>query len=80
MTDFLTEYDRGLIQKLTSELRRKNDLSCQREVLVSCTEAARLLGKTPATISKMLFDGRLHKTTLGASTGIKLSEIQTYSQ
>lgn len=46
------------------------------EVLVSCTEAARLLGKTPATISTMIRDGRLSKTTIGQSTGIRLSEIR----
>ena len=44
-------------------------------ILVSCTDAARLLGKTTPTISKMLKDGRLNKTTIGISTGIRLSEV-----
>lgn len=45
------------------------------EILVSCTEAARLLGKTPPTISMMIRDGRLHKTSIDGSTGIRLSEV-----
>ena len=46
-----------------------------RDILVSCTEAARLLGRSTKTISMMLCDGRLHKTTIGRSTGIRLSDI-----
>lgn len=46
------------------------------DVLVSCTEAARLLGITPKTISMMLRDGRLKKVTLGKSTGIRLSDLE----
>ena len=44
-------------------------------ILISCTEAARILGKTAPTISAMLKDGRLNKTTIGISTGIRLSEV-----
>lgn len=47
-----------------------------RDVIVSCREAARLLGKTPATISTMIREKRLSKVTIDGSTGIKLSEIQ----
>lgn len=46
------------------------------DVLVSCTEAARLLGKSPNTISKMIHDGRLHRSVIGRSTGIRLSDIR----
>lgn len=45
------------------------------EVLVSCTEAARLLNKSPNTITNMLREGRLHRATIGKSSGIRLSEI-----
>ena len=44
-------------------------------ILVSCTEAARLLGKTKVTISTMIREKRLTKVTIGESTGIRLSEI-----
>lgn len=45
------------------------------EVLVSCREAARLLGVTSATVTRMLTDGRLEKKTIGESTGIPLHSI-----
>lgn len=46
------------------------------DVVVSCTESARLLGVTPKTISAMIRDGRLTKVTIDGSTGIRLSEIE----
>ena len=46
------------------------------DVLVSGREAARLLHKNPTTISLMIRDGRLTKTTIAGSTGIRLSEIR----
>ena len=59
---------------LTAQLERWNDMN-NNDILVSCTEAARLLGKSAPTISAMVKDGRLHKTTIGISTGIRLSEV-----
>lgn len=67
--------DRARMDLLTAQLERWNDIN-NNDILVSCTEAARLLGKTPPTISKMIKDGRLNKTTIGGSTGIRLSEIR----
>lgn len=51
-------------------------LSGEEVVLVSCNEAARLLGVTPPTITNMLRQHRLTKVTIGNSTGIRLSEIR----
>lgn len=51
-------------------LSRRDD-----DILVSCTEASRLLGKTKTTISMMIREKRLNKVTIGGSTGIRLSEI-----
>ena len=48
------------------------------EILISCREAARLLGRTEKTVSMMLRDGRLSKVTIGRSTGIKLSDIRKF--
>lgn len=45
------------------------------DVLVSCSEASRLLGKTRTTISVMIREKRLNKVTIGESTGIRLSDI-----
>lgn len=45
------------------------------EVLVTCTEAARLLGVNNNTITSMLKEGRLHRSVIDGSTGIRLSEV-----
>lgn len=47
-----------------------------RNVLVSCSEAARLLGVTPTAISLMIKQNRLHKIRLEKSTGIRLSDVR----
>ena len=51
-------------------------LSSSDDVLVSCSEASRLLGKTRTTISAMIREKRLNKVTIGESTGIRLSDIR----
>ena len=68
----LSVADRERIDLLLKELGK---LGKPVVVLVSCKEAARLLGKSCKTISAMINDGRLRKTTIGCSTGILLSEI-----
>lgn len=45
------------------------------DVLISCTEASRLLGKSKTTISTMIREKRLEKVTIGESTGIRLSDV-----
>ena len=54
----------------------REDMVERMEVLVSCSEAARLLGRNPSTVSQMIREKRLEKTTIGSSTGIRLSEIK----
>lgn len=71
-TKRLADDERRLLQEII-EIVRGNSIP---DVLVSCTEAGRLIGRTPATISQMIRDGRLHKATIGSSTGIRLSEIR----
>jgi len=44
-------------------------------ILLSCAEAGRQLGVRQNTITRYIRDGRLHKTTIGQSTGIRLSEV-----
>jgi len=70
----LSTSERFLITELTEQLRTRHN-----DILVSCSEAARLLNVTPATVSTYIKQGRLHKVTLGFSTGIRLSEIQKYA-
>lgn len=72
----LSTPDRARIDNLTAELARYND-RFNDDVVVSCTEAGRLLRKTPVTISQWIKEGRLHKVARGASVGILLSEIRS---
>ena len=59
------------LKDIANERRDNDDV-----VIVSCKEAARLLGVSPKTVSMMLRDGRLDKSTIGGSTGIRLSQIR----
>lgn len=47
------------------------------DVIVTCAEAARLLGRSVATISHMIKDGRLDKVTVKGSTGIRLNQVMS---
>ena len=58
------------VSLITDMLSNRDD-----DVLVSCTEASRLLGKSKTTISTMIREKRLNKVTIGESTGIRLSDV-----
>ena len=75
MDSVLSPADRARIDNLTEMLRAYNAPLFE-DALVSCVEAARLLRRSPKTISMMLREGRLTKRTIGKSTGIPLSEIR----
>lgn len=45
------------------------------DILVPCSEAGRHLDVSPTTVSRYIREGRLHKTVIGQSTGIRLSEV-----
>lgn len=70
----LSDDDRKRIDSLTRELKLLNK-GGRIEILLSCREAARLIGRTPCTITTMLKDGRLTRKTIGESTGIPLSDV-----
>lgn len=72
----MNEIDLSLIAEHTAQLKRFNDYHEGEDVLVSCTEAARILGKTPGTISAWLRQGKIRKTTIGVSTGIRLRDLR----
>ena len=44
-------------------------------ILVSCSEAGRHLDVSQTTVSRYIREGRLHKTAIGQSVGIRLSEV-----
>lgn len=73
----LSQTDRELIAELTaSNNRLAAALEGQKvERVYSCGEAARLLGKSPQTISRYVAQGRLKKAVRGGRVGIPESEI-----
>ncbi len=72
----LTPNETLTLQEHTAELKRFNDFREKEVVLVSCTEAARLCGVKRPTISKWINEGKIHKTAIGESIGIKLDEVR----
>lgn len=70
----LSDSDRILLDDLRSEMQRMNDEKIP-DVLISCTETARYLGYSLATISTYIKQGKLTKRTKGKVTGIPLRDI-----
>ena len=79
------EFSIPFLDELIEELRANNDkldgiithLESENDnILVSCSEAARHLGVTLQTVSKMLKEGRLHRVSEGESRGIRFSEVK----
>ncbi len=69
------------IESIAAELERVTDgmekaIRDQYDnILVSCSEAGRHLNVSPTTVSRYIREGRLHKTAIGQSVGIRLSEV-----
>ena len=76
-THSLSLTDAQLIAELTaSNNRLAAALEGQKtERVYSCAEAAKILGKTPQTISRYLAQGRIKKGVRGGVVGIPQSEI-----
>jgi len=70
----LSDADWALITELKSEIKRMTDMKIP-EVLVSCTEAARLLGVTNNTVSSWIRRKKLTKRTIDGVTGILLADL-----
>lgn len=69
------------LESIASELERITDglekaIEKQYDnILVSCSEAGRHLDVSPTTVSRYIREGKLHKTAIGQSTGIRMSEV-----
>ena len=59
-----------MLGELEKAIIRKYD-----DILVSNNEAARHLGCTPNTVSRMIREGRLERVSIGDSIGIRYSSI-----
>lgn len=73
----LRENNKQLIEltERVSNIEMMEEGSSPEEVL-SCTEAAALLGRSRQWISNMLRCGKLHKIVRGPRTGILLTELK----
>ena len=61
-----------MLERIEKKMLAKDD-----DVLVSCTEAARILGVNRSTVASMIGQRRLTKVTIGLSTGIRLSQVRS---
>lgn len=66
----------NIVNRLESSVSAlERALARDENILLSCNEAARHIGCTNTTVTRMLKEGRLHRVTIGTSTGIRLSEV-----
>jgi len=72
----LTHYEYELINELTESLSTR----VIPDVMISCAEAARILGVTPNTICNYLKQKRLVKKTIDGVTGIRLADVILYKE
>ncbi len=76
MENTLSRLDILVLNRHSAALEKYNSRQEETgEILVSNNEAARLLNKSPQTIWRWLKEGKLKRTTMGCSSGIRLSEI-----
>ena len=70
------EHNLCRLEKIVDELTKVAYCKeSDKDIIVSCTEAARLIGRSKKTVSAMVRDGRLKKVMIGDSRGILLSSI-----
>ena len=56
-------------------LQRLNTAMNDETRVMTCGEAAFVLGKTPQTISRYITEGRLHKASANGVTGVLAREV-----
>jgi len=77
MTDSsLLERAISAMEAIATELKRANDATeAENDRVVGCTEAAKLCGVSPQTISVWVRTGKLRKVYKGGKRGVLLSEL-----
>ena len=63
------------LSEFISALERLNQAMNDETRVMTCGEAAFVLGKTPQTISRYITEGRLHKACANGVTGVRASEV-----
>lgn len=72
----LSQYEYEVINNLVEALRTRTIP----DVLVSCAEAARLIGVTPNTVCNYLKQKKLSKKTIDGVTGLRLSDVIMFKE
>lgn len=63
------------LSDLITSLQRLETAMSGEERVMTCGEAAFVLGKTPQSISRYIEQGRLHKAIGNGVTGVKAKEV-----
>lgn len=63
------------LSEYISALQRLETAMNDETRVMTCGEAAFVLGKTPQTISRYITEGRLHKATANGVTGVPAREV-----
>lgn len=63
------------LSEALAALHRLDEAMNDETRVMTCQEAAFVLGKTPATISRYLAEKRLHKTVGNGVMGVKAKEV-----
>lgn len=63
------------IISLISALRRLDMVMEKETRVMTCGEAAYILGKTPQTIARYISEGRLHKASANGVVGVRAKEV-----
>lgn len=71
----LCDEDRNLLEFVAGELQKFNKRADATDV-VTCRQAARIIGVDPSTISRYIRQGKLHKVIRAGVVGILRSELR----
>lgn len=63
------------LSEALAALRRLDEAMNNETRVMTCSEAAYVLGKTTVTVSRYIAEGRLHKSYANGVTGVKAKEV-----
>lgn len=63
------------LSEALAALHRLDEAMNDEKRVMTCSEAAFVLGKTPATISRYIAEKRLHKSAGNGVTGVRAREV-----
>ena len=63
------------LSEVITALQRLDTAMNDETRVMTCGEAAFVLGKTPQTVSRYITEGKLHKATANGVIGVKAKEV-----